>query len=412
MTCNDKFPANGGQIIQEYARSKGINTIKFKSKVYKNQRAYFRRVRRAKKVVTVSRTKISLPTPRQSSHLKKDIKVKIASGDLYLGEEIAPKDIISTTITDGKLQQKTTVIHGRKFPLVRLRRIALQEQVSSGVLRYFSDQEYDSLTMDQLTSRYIRIGQKPPAGTLSDKIEHLKLTERTRKIKLWHDHSCILNHSYVCFTISWLYDPANYFTDTEYQEKYKDRKPIVFKVYIEKPKLYIFGQSGSSDVEQSSYTAVRIEDLQILSEPITADNGNIKIFDVMRVFSGDGPARQFEIGPQRGPRNRTRKDVLEIYEEFQKTPVTVNQKPYATTQYANQCQTTENPTRHARSNEWSPVSYAEMRAFIGLVLAMGIVKKTSIESYWEASGISETPNFRDVMSRNRFQAILRHGRHC
>ncbi|CAC5400023.1 unnamed protein product [Mytilus coruscus] len=56
-----------------------------------------------------------------------------------------------------------------------------------------------------------------------------------------------------------------------------------------------------------------------------------------------------------------------------------------TNRYANQCQTTENPTRHARSNEWSPVSYAEMRAFIGLVLAMGIVKKTSIESYWEAS---------------------------
>ncbi|CAC5407995.1 unnamed protein product [Mytilus coruscus] len=79
--------------------------------------------------------------------------------------------------------------------------------------------------------------------------------------------------------------------------------------------------------------------------------------------------------------------------------------------YANQCQTTENPTRHARSNEWSPVSYVEMRAFIGLVLAMGIVKKTSIESYWEASGISETPNYRDVMSRNRFQAILRY-LHC
>ncbi|CAG2240579.1 VLDLR [Mytilus edulis] len=82
-----------------------------------------------------------------------------------------------------------------------------------------------------------------------------------------------------------------------------------------------------------------------------------------------------------------------------------------TNRYANQCQTTENPTRHARSNEWSPVRYAEMRAFIGLVLAMGIVKKSSIESYWEASGISETPNFRDVMSRNRFQAILRY-LHC
>ncbi|CAC5371003.1 unnamed protein product [Mytilus coruscus] len=182
----------------------------------------------------------------------------------------------------------------------RNRRIALQEQVSSGVLRYFSDQEYDILTTDQLTSRYLRIGQKPPAGTLSDKIEHLKRTERTRKIKLWHDHSSILNHSYVCFTISWLYDPANYFTDIEYQEKYTDRKPINVQGIVEKPKLYIFGQSGSSNREQSSYTAIRIEDLQILSEPITADNGNINIFDVIRVFSGGGLARQFEIGQQRG----------------------------------------------------------------------------------------------------------------
>lgn len=52
-----------------------------------------------------------------------------------------------------------------------------------------------------------------------------------------------------------------------------------------------------------------------------------------------------------------------------------------------------------------------MRAFLGLVMAMGIVKKPSIESYWETSGITETEHFRDVMPRNRFQSILRY-LHC
>jgi hypothetical protein len=52
-----------------------------------------------------------------------------------------------------------------------------------------------------------------------------------------------------------------------------------------------------------------------------------------------------------------------------------------------------------------------MRAFLGLVIAMGIVKKPSIESYWETSGITETENFRDAMPRNRFQSIIRY-LHC
>ena len=51
------------------------------------------------------------------------------------------------------------------------------------------------------------------------------------------------------------------------------------------------------------------------------------------------------------------------------------------------------------------MNHQEMRAFLGLVMAMGIVKKPSIESYWETSGITETENFRDVMPRNRFQSI-------
>jgi hypothetical protein len=38
-----------------------------------------------------------------------------------------------------------------------------------------------------------------------------------------------------------------------------------------------------------------------------------------------------------------------------------------------------------------------MRAFLGLVMAMGIVKKPSIESYWETSGKKSTT--RDILCR-------------
>jgi hypothetical protein len=62
--------------------------------------------------------------------------------------------------------------------------------------------------------------------------------------------------------------------------------------------------------------------------------------------------------------------------------------------------------RHkCRRRGLQPVNHHEMRAFLGLVMATGIVKKPSIESYWETSGITETENFRDVMPRNRFQFI-------
>jgi hypothetical protein len=41
----------------------------------------------------------------------------------------------------------------------------------------------------------------------------LKSLERTRNIKVWHDHSDVLNHTYVSFMVSYIYDKANFLTD-------------------------------------------------------------------------------------------------------------------------------------------------------------------------------------------------------
>ncbi|CAG2252077.1 unnamed protein product [Mytilus edulis] len=85
-----------------------------------------------------------------------------------------------------------------------------------------------------------------------------------------------------------------------------------------------------------------------------------------------------------------------------------------TNRYATQCIAERSrPPRvvpeFARLKNWTPVTRQEIPAFVGLVLSMGVVKKPTYESYWENNPRSwsmETPNFAQVMSRNRFQAIL------
>lgn len=46
------------------------------------------------------------------------------------------------------------------------------------------------------------------------------------------------------------------------------------------------------------YINERIKDIEDIQNGITVDN--IVLYDKLRIFSGDGPARQFECGQQRG----------------------------------------------------------------------------------------------------------------
>lgn len=97
--------------------------------------------------------------------------------------------------------------------------------------------------------------------------------------------------------ISTLYDPAVFLTNQEYREKYSERPLVDIQSAVERPYLYILGQSKSSDLDQLFYTSTRLDDLLSLSSP--TNHKGIEIYDNLRVFSGDGPARQFEAGQQR-----------------------------------------------------------------------------------------------------------------
>lgn len=54
-----------------------------------------------------------------------------------------------------------------------------------------------------------------------NEMKKLKKFERTSRLKMWHDHSDILNHTYINFMTNILYDHTNIMTDEEYQTSKK-----------------------------------------------------------------------------------------------------------------------------------------------------------------------------------------------
>ncbi len=74
-----------------------------------------------------------------------------------------------------------------------------------------------------------------------------------------------------------------------------------------------------------------------------------------------------------------------------------------TNRYANQ----QRQLNHDNS-PWNPVSKEEIKAFIGLVIAMGIVSLPSINDYWSTEPMHCHSWFRLVMPRDRFRQILRY----
>lgn len=57
----------------------------------------------------------------------------------------------------------------------------------------------------------------------------------------------------ISFMTSTLYDPAVFLTNQEYREKYPEIPLVDIQSEVERPYLYILGQSTSSDLDQLSY---------------------------------------------------------------------------------------------------------------------------------------------------------------
>uniref|UniRef100_A0A803K7T6 PiggyBac transposable element-derived protein domain-containing protein n=1 Tax=Xenopus tropicalis TaxID=8364 RepID=A0A803K7T6_XENTR len=67
-----------------------------------------------------------------------------------------------------------------------------------------------------------------------------------------------------------------------------------------------------------------------------------------------------------------------------------------------------NPLRgYSRAQAWYPTNVNEIKRFLALTLAMGLVERNSIASYWDTATVLSIPLFSAVMPRNRYQILLR-----
>ncbi|KAM4045335.1 piggyBac transposable element-derived protein 4-like [Anomaloglossus baeobatrachus] len=78
---------------------------------------------------------------------------------------------------------------------------------------------------------------------------------------------------------------------------------------------------------------------------------------------------------------------------------------FQTNLYAHQY-ISQNPTS-AYSHSWTPTNVPELRKFLGITLNMGLVKKPSLRSYWATKTVHSTPVFAAVMTRTRYETLLR-----
>ena len=76
------------------------------------------------------------------------------------------------------------------------------------------------------------------------------------------------------------------------------------------------------------------------------------------------------------------------------------------------CLMTNNYAIEKSANNWVPLTPAELRCFIAILLLSGYVQLPSYKMYWEKAFNVQHKLVRDAMSRNRFQEILRFIHFC
>ena len=81
-------------------------------------------------------------------------------------------------------------------------------------------------------------------------------------------------------------------------QKKKDVSPPI-QTFVEQPEIYLLALNSTSIQDQAAIIKDRVECLHSVSEPIIS-SGGVSVHDIIRFFTGDHPAKQFERGTQVG----------------------------------------------------------------------------------------------------------------
>ena len=233
---------NGGQVLKEVAKRKGIDVSRLDRRDNTTQR-----IRRKKKKLTGG--EISTPCLPTKQEITKEKHQLVESGEPSLGEPCTPYTIKKSIATStGEIEIKSIEIYGRKIPLFELRKWLLVKQ-----------EKYMCINMPI----YSECRDEP--------------SQCTRHITIWHDHSTILHTGYILFTIWTIHDPKLFISEDEYAALSGQQITNLQEV-IEEPMVYMIAPSTSSPEYQIALVPDRVECLMELSQPILLNCGvEIKI---------------------------------------------------------------------------------------------------------------------------------------
>ncbi|GFS10328.1 PiggyBac transposable element-derived protein 4 [Elysia marginata] len=77
-----------------------------------------------------------------------------------------------------------------------------------------------------------------------------------------------------------------------------------------------------------------------------------------------------------------------------------------TNRYAEQTLEDKELSPKSRFRQWTPVTLNEMWAFLGLIIAMGLILIENLEEYWSLHAMYKLPFFSSVLKKDRFCLIL------
>ncbi len=181
-------------------------------------------------------------------------------------------------------------VDGCKCPLTKIRRRKLSELEQ--YMRINDEKDIASMSKEECFNRLTVLNETKDGECEAEMKRRLKEMERTRHLLVWHDLSTVANHSHLVFMATCLYDPATFYTNSEY-EAMTGRK-INIQSPVESPSLYIVARSSSSDEDQLCYVQTRLECLEELSSEVVTTSSGEQLIDKMRFFHGDSPSHHMK----------------------------------------------------------------------------------------------------------------------
>ena len=200
----------------------------------------------------------------------KQLKEKITMGVYRVGDLIVPQEFQKVSVKGGKIVTKKFFISGKKISLEETRYKLLHKYKE--YMHLTTDKMLNNSTKPDMVKYFKNIGKnvnddkEANANTLKEKIKGF---EKTRHLMMWHDCSTVRGHSYLLMMIAFIYDPACYYTDTEFQEKFDVFVNI--QKNVEKPWVYILAGCPFNE-QQISYSQEKLDDIIALKQNIKTDN--------------------------------------------------------------------------------------------------------------------------------------------